>query len=68
MATGKVKFFDASRGFGFISADDGSKDTFVHVSAVEHAGIGDIKEGDKLSFDVVQERGKPAASNLKRVT
>lgn len=67
MATGTVKFFNTDRGFGFIRPDDGSKDTFVHASAVDRAGIGELREGDKVSFDVTKERGKSAATNLKRV-
>ena len=67
MATGTVKWFNAQKGFGFIQPDDGSKDVFVHVSAVERAGIARLDEGQKVSFDVVQERGKSAAGNLKAV-
>ena len=66
MATGTVKFFNAARGFGFIAPDSGGPDVFVHATAVERAGLGSINEGDKLSFDVVSERGKTAASNLAR--
>jgi len=65
MATGTVKFFNNQRGFGFIQPDDGSKDVFVHVSAVERAGLGSLVEGQKLSYDIVEERGKQAAANLK---
>jgi CspA family cold shock protein len=65
MATGKVKFFNATKGFGFIAPDDGSKDVFVHISAVERAGLSMLNEGQKVSFDVVEERGKQAASNLE---
>lgn len=65
MATGKVKWFNAQKGYGFIQPDTGSKDVFVHISAVERAGIGALNEGQKVSFDVVQERGKEAADNLK---
>jgi CspA family cold shock protein len=65
MATGTVKFFNAQRGFGFIQPDDGSKDVFVHISAVEQAGMSSIAEGQKLSFNVVSERGKLAASDLQ---
>ena len=66
MATGTVKFFNTSKGFGFIEPSDGGKDVFVHISAVESAGLSSLNEGDKVSFDVVSERGKLAASNLAK--
>jgi CspA family cold shock protein len=66
MATGTVKFFNTSKGFGFIEPSDGGKDVFVHISAVERAGLSSLNEGDKVSFDVVSERGKLAASNLAK--
>lgn len=66
MAIGTVKFFNASRGFGFITPDDGGKDVFVHVTAVEAAGLPHISEGQKLSYEIVTERGKAAAANLQR--
>jgi CspA family cold shock protein len=66
MATGTVKFFNTTKGFGFIEPSDGSKDVFVHITAVESAGLGTIAEGQKLSYDVVSERGKTAASNLRK--
>ncbi|MCT8990711.1 cold-shock protein [Chelativorans sp. SCAU2101] len=67
MNTGTVKFFNATRGFGFIQPDDGGQDVFVHVSAVERAGLATIVEGQKLGFDVVTDRrsGKNAADNLR---
>ncbi len=65
MASGTVKFFNAQRGFGFIQPSDGSKDVFVHISAVQRAGLATLNEGQQISFDVVQERGKSAAANLK---
>ena len=65
MATGTVKFFNSQKGFGFIQPTDGSKDVFVHISAVERAGMSNLAEGQKLSFEVVSERGKKAASNLQ---
>jgi CspA family cold shock protein len=64
MSTGTVKWFNATKGFGFIQPDDGGKDVFVHISAVEKAGIGSLNEGQKVKFDVVSERGKQAAANL----
>ncbi len=68
MATGTVKFFNPAKGFGFIQQDDGSKDVFVHISAVERSGLGSINENDKLSFDVEKgDNGKLAAVNLKKV-
>jgi CspA family cold shock protein len=65
MATGTVKWFNPAKGFGFIQPSDGSKDVFVHISAVERAGLPGLKDGQKVSFDVVTERGKTAAGNLK---
>jgi cold shock protein len=66
MSTGIVKFFNTSKGFGFIRPDDGSKDVFVHVSAVERAGLGSLNEGQKLSFELEQGKdGKTSAGELK---
>ena len=65
MATGTVKFFDAGKGFGFIQPESGEKDVFVHISAVQSAGMDTLSEGQRVSFEVVTERGKLAASNLK---
>jgi CspA family cold shock protein len=67
MAQGTVKFFNAQKGFGFITPSDGGKDVFVHISAVERAGMSDLREGQKLSYDVISERGKLAAANLQNV-
>ena len=67
MATGSVKWFNSAKGFGFIQPDNGGKDVFVHISAVEKAGISDLQEGQKLSYEVVNERGKDAASDLKKI-
>jgi CspA family cold shock protein len=65
MATGTVKFFNTQKGFGFIQPTDGSKDVFVHISAVERAGMRTLVEGQKVSYDVMTERGKLAAGNLQ---
>ena len=67
MATGTVKWFNATKGFGFIQPDDGGKDVFVHISAVERAGLRELREGQRVSFEVVVDRktGKSAAENLK---
>ena len=65
MPIGTVKFFNAAKGFGFIQPEDGSKDVFVHISAVEKSGLGTLAEGQRVSFEVVTERGKLAAGNLK---
>ena len=65
MTIGTVKFFNGIKGFGFIQPENGEKDVFVHVSAVEQAGMGTLAEGQRVSFDVVTERGKQAAANLK---
>ena len=65
MPIGTVKFFNAAKGFGFIEPEDGSKDVFVHISAVERSGMGTLSDGQRISFDVVEERGKNAAANLQ---
>ena len=65
MATGTVKFFNTQKGFGFIRPDDGSKDVFVHITAVERAGMRSLMEGQKISYEIVTERGKQAAGNLQ---
>ena len=65
MAIGTVKWFNNVKGFGFIQPQDGGKDVFVHISAVERAGMSSLVEGQKLSFEVQSERGRQAAVNLK---
>jgi len=65
MATGTVKFFNTQKGYGFIQPDDGSKDVFVHITAVERAGMRTLMEGQKVSYEIVTERGKQAAGNLQ---
>ena len=65
MAIGTVKWFNATKGFGFIVPQDGGKDVFVHITAVQAAGLNGLDEGQKVTFEVVRERGKEAAANLK---
>jgi cold shock protein len=67
MATGTVKWFNSQKGFGFIQPDDGGKDVFVHISAVERAGMSSLSEGQKVSYEVVADRktGKSSAENLR---
>ncbi|KZM47960.1 MULTISPECIES: cold-shock protein [Stappiaceae] len=69
MTIGTVKFFNSTKGFGFIQPEDGAADVFVHISAVERAGMHSLVEGQKVSFEVVQDRrsGKSAADNLQAV-
>ena len=69
MTTGTVKWFNATKGFGFIQPDDGGKDAFVHISAVERAGLDGLVEGQKIQFELVSDRrsGKMSADNLKRI-
>lgn len=65
MTKGTVKWFNASRGYGFITPEDGSKDSFVHISAVERAGLSSLSEGQKLSYEIqTGQNGKPSAENL----
>ena len=65
MAQGTVKWFNATKGFGFIQPDNGGKDVFVHISAVEKAGLADLSEGAKVSYEIIQDRGKESAGNLR---
>jgi CspA family cold shock protein len=66
MPSGTVKWFDPRKGYGFIQPDDGSKDVFVHISAVEQSGLGQLVEGQKVQFDVERgQQGKTAAANLR---
>ena len=68
MTTGTVKWFDPAKGYGFIEPDDGSKDAFVHISAVERAGLSSLNEGQKVSFDLEPgQNGKASAENLSVV-
>lgn len=67
MPTGTVKWFNTTKGFGFIQPDEGGPDVFVHISAVQKAGMQGLNEGQKVSYDITMERGKSAAANLKAV-
>lgn len=63
--SGTVKFFNQSKGFGFIKPDEGGKDVFVHITAVQAAGLRGLDEGQAVAYEVAMEKGKPAAGNLK---
>jgi CspA family cold shock protein len=65
MANGTVKWFNAQKGFGFIQPESGGKDVFVHISALEAAGLRGLNEGQKVSYDIASERGRESAANLK---
>lgn len=65
VATGTVKWFNATKGYGFIQPDGGGKDVFVHISAVEKAGFSSLAEGAKVSYEIVSDRGKESAGNLR---
>ena len=67
MANGTVKWFNTAKGYGFIQPDDGGKDVFVHISAVEKAGLRALNEGQKVEFEMEAERGRTAAVNLRAV-
>lgn len=65
MASGTVKWFNATKGYGFIEPDDGGNDVFVHITAVQAAGLQGLNEGQKVSFEIAEQRGKSSASNLQ---
>ncbi len=65
MAIGTVKWFNAQKGYGFIQPQEGGKDVFVHISAVERAGLGSLNEGQKVKYEIARDRGKEAAANLQ---
>lgn len=67
MAIGTVKWFNATKGYGFIMPQDGGKDVFVHITAVQAAGLKGLNDGQKVSYEVTKERGKDAATNLRLV-
>lgn len=67
MATGTVKWFNTKKGFGFIEPEDGGKDVFVHISAVQNAGLRTLNEGDKVEYELVEKDGKVSAENLKLI-
>ena len=64
MATGKVKWFDAEKGFGFITPDEGGKDAFLHVSALQAANVQSVSDGQAVSYELTEQRGKQAASEI----
>jgi CspA family cold shock protein len=65
VASGTVKWFNPTKGYGFVQPSDGGKDVFVHISAVEKAGLSSLNEGQQISYDIVSNRGKDSAENLK---
>ena len=65
MAKGKVKWFNATKGYGFIESQDSGKDVFVHISAVQEAGLRSLDEGQVIEFDIVENKGKESAENIK---
>lgn len=65
MATGTVKWFNATKGYGFIEPDEGGKDVFVHITAVQAAGLPGLNEGQKVSYEISEQRGKASAANLR---
>jgi CspA family cold shock protein len=67
MTNGTVKWFNSMKGFGFIAPDEGGNDVFVHISALEQAGLRTLNEKDKVSYDVVSQKGKLAATNIKKI-
>jgi CspA family cold shock protein len=67
MATGKVKWFNPGKGFGFIQPEEGGADVFVHISALERAGISDLREGQRVSYELASNKGKTSAANLQLI-
>jgi CspA family cold shock protein len=67
MATGAVKWFNPTKGFGFIAPDQGGSDVFVHVSALERAGLQNLNEGQRVSYDIATNKGRTAAANVKLI-
>ena len=67
MSNGKIKWFNPAKGYGFIENDAGGKDIFLHVSALEQAGIDTLEEGDAVSFDIGEDRGKENAINIQKI-
>ena len=67
MTTGKIKWFNPAKGYGFIETDTGGKDVFLHVSALEEAGIDTLKEGEEIEFEIGENKGKENAINVKKV-
>ena len=65
--TGKIKWFNATRGYGFIKPDKGDRDIFIHISALKAIGIEDIEENQKIEYDIVEEKGKKSAGNIKKI-
>jgi len=65
MSKGVVKWFNSTKGYGFIQPDDGNKDVFVHISAVEKSGLRNLQEGQRVEFELANEKGKTSATNLK---
>ena len=67
MAQGKIKWFDPKKGYGFITPDDGSRDAFLHVSALEKAGIDSLEEGEAVTYELAEERGKQSATDIQNI-
>ena len=67
MAQGKIKWFDPKKGYGFIRPDDGSKDTFLHISALQKAGIDTLDEGEAITYNLAEERGKQSAVDIQKI-
>ena len=67
MAQGKIKWFDPKKGYGFITPDDGSKDAFLHISALENAGISQLEVGQAVTYELAEQRGKQSATEIKTI-